>query len=276
MKTSVVTSNGYVLRTDSNGNPVLPVIGETIQRTPSTVVDPFGGIGGFAFHAMINGLRWTGVELEARFVYLCQDNLDFWSKRWGLTGGRIVQGDSRRLCEVLGAAGVAAVVSSPPYEGNVKHDYLLSEDGKTRARDLRRGYIQGQGCFRGSEGYGATQGQLGREESETFWSSAKTILAQCHAILRPGGVAVWVCKDFVRAGKRVSFSQQWATACAYVGFELVEWIHASLVKEESHPGLFGEDVTKRTEKKSFFRRLAEKKGSPRIDHEDVLILKKPE
>jgi hypothetical protein len=29
------------------------------------------------------------------------------------------------------------------------------------------------------------------------------------------------------------------------------------------------------ERKSFFRRLAEKKGSPRIDHEDVIIMRKP-
>lgn len=31
----------------------------------------------------------------------------------------------------------------------------------------------------------------------------------------------------------------------------------------------------RTERKSFFRRLAEKKGSPRIDHETVLVMRKP-
>lgn len=36
-------------------------------------------------------------------------------------------------------------------------------------------------------------------------------------------------------------------------------------------GLFKED---RKERKSFFRRLAEKKGSPRIDWEDILCMEK--
>lgn len=61
-----------------------------------------------------------------------------------------------------GPAGeVACCVSSPPYAGNEKSDYLLSEDGKTRKRDVGRGYKQGHGCFRGSETYGQTNGQLG-------------------------------------------------------------------------------------------------------------------
>ncbi len=71
----------------------------------------------------------------------------------------IVQGDSREMCTVLGAADV--IISSPPYAGNEKSDYLLSDDGKTRRRDTKRGYKQGHGCFRGSETYGQTPGQLG-------------------------------------------------------------------------------------------------------------------
>ena len=59
-----------------------------------------------------------------------------------------------------------------------------------------------------------------------------------------------------------------------LGFEPVERIRAMLVKEDRQPGLFGEDVVKTTERKSFFRRLAEKKGSPRIDWEEVLMVRK--
>ena len=54
---------------------------------------------------------------------------------------------------------------------------------------------------------------------------------------------------------------------------------AMLAKEESEPSLFGGMETKRREKKSFFRRLYEKKLPPdsplRIDHEDVLCMEKP-
>jgi hypothetical protein len=39
--------------------------------------------------------------------------------------------------------------------------------------------------------------------------------------------------------------------------------------------LIGEDVDSIKERESFFRRLAEKKGSPRIDWESVLCMRKP-
>ena len=58
-----------------------------------------------------------------------------------------------------------------------------------------------------------------------------------------------------------------------IGFEPLERIQASLVKRRKHAGLFG-DINETTERKSFFRRLAEKKGSPRIDFEEVLFLTK--
>jgi hypothetical protein len=47
-----------------------------------------------------------------------------------------------------------------------------------------------------------------------------------------------------------------------------------LVKETHDNGLFGEIVEKK-ERKSFFRRLAESKGSPPIDYETVLCMRKP-
>lgn len=118
-------------------------------------------------------------------------------------------------------------------------------------------------------------GATGLQHTETFWSAAREIVQQCFQILRPGGVAIWVCKDFVRKGQRVPFSADWQRLCIACGFEPVEWIKASLVKEQRHPGLFGDEIVERTERKGFFRRLAEKKGSPKIDEEDVLILRKP-
>ena len=168
---------------------------------------------------------------------------------------------------------VAAVVSSPPYEGSLATDdrNKLNETWKGKTADGRN-----RGGALPNVDYGSTEGQLGREQSDTFWAAAKTIVQQCHAILKPTGIAVFVCKDFVRAKQRVPFSRDWATLCESCGFELVEWIHASLVKEHRHPGLFGADEVRTKERKSFFRRLAEKKGSPRIDWEDVLIMRKPE
>jgi hypothetical protein len=173
---------------------------------------------------------------------------------------------------------VDAVVSSPPYAASLNQ--VTNDDAKyaKSSEGVDRKY------------YGATVGNLGNmpdeyagrnrgsgretEAGNTFWAAASDIVSECWHILKPNGLAVFICKDFIRKGKRVPFSDDWRRLCESHGFELVEWIHASLVKEDRHPGLFGEDVVKRTERKSFFRRLAEKKGSPAIDHEDVLVVRK--
>ena len=84
------------------------------------VVDPFGGVGGFAFHAALYGMHWQGVELEQKFVDLGNQNLALWRDRYAphfpnYGTARLVQGDSRRLVDVVTGAG--GVVSSPPFQG---------------------------------------------------------------------------------------------------------------------------------------------------------------
>jgi hypothetical protein len=294
------------------------------------IVDPFGGIAGFGYHAMLHGLHFTGVELEDRFVALGNANIDKWRRDLAMLNGslgtaRLVQGDSRRLAEIVGAAGgvvsspqfgesleskddlfnavarpgrtiqiadygstpgqlgsmrsgdFGAAVSSPPYAANEKSDYLLSDDGKTRRRDVKRGFKQGYGCFRGSETYGNSDGQLGREREDTFWSAARVILEQTYAVLRPGGYAAWVTKRFVRSGAIVEFSDQWEQLCAACGFEPVERIHAMLVEEHGEQlDIFGNGHKKSIKRASFFRRLYESKYPHNsIDWEDVIILRKP-
>lgn len=160
------------------------------------------------------------------------------------------------------------VVSSPPFmENNVN----IGAVGDTLA--MRQ---QIHNSSKLEQSYGVADGQLGNETSGTFWESAKIIVQQCYAILRPGGVAAFVCKDFVRNKQRVPFSADWVRLCESCGFVLVEWVQASLVKDlGKHRDLYGDEHHRKTERKSFFRRLAEKKGSPRIDHEDIVFLRKP-
>jgi len=111
--------------------------------------------------------------------------------------------------------------------------------------------------------------------TDTFWSAAREILIQCHAILRPGGHAIWVCKDFIRKGRRVPFSDQWQALCESVGFRLVCRHKAMLVKiHGEQETIFNGTEELKTERKGFFRRLAEKKGSPAIDWEDILCCEK--
>ena len=59
-----------------------------------------------------------------------------------------------------------------------------------------------------------------------------------------------------------------------LGYTPILRARAHLVKERRELTFAGEHVVK-TERKSFFRRLAEKKGSPRIDWEEVLVVRAP-
>jgi len=123
--------------------------------------------------------------------------------------------------------------------------------------------------------YGKNKENLGNSSGDTFWEASLKILHGCYAFLKPGGHAIWVCKDYVKAGKRVPFSDHWLALCELVGFKLVCRHQAMLVEHHGWQMTTGGGIEEiNTERKSFFRRLAEKKGSPRIDHEDVLCFVK--
>jgi len=90
------------------------------------------------------------------------------------------------------------------------------------------------------------------------------------------GICVFVVKDFVRAKKRVDFTGDWRRLCESVGFETLHEHHAMLVKKTRKQSLFGHEIVEIKEKKSFFRRLCESKGSPPIDWETVFCMRKPQ
>ncbi|KKM26953.1 hypothetical protein LCGC14_1579580 [marine sediment metagenome] len=171
----------------------------------------------------------------------------------------------------LKAGDVDLVVSSPPYEGSLANDTRKTKNETWQGK-------RPDGSNRGGEikaiDYGKGKGQLGQEQGPTFWQAAKEIVQQCHKILKPGGHAIFVCKDFVRKGKRVPFSDDWQRLCESVGFKTIHRHKAMLVKEDVKDDLFGGKIVKKTERKSFFRRLAEAKGSPKIDWEDVICMEK--
>lgn len=158
-----------------------------------------------------------------------------------------------------------ACLSSPPYEGSIDHapgnkhlEYGNGVPGNLKQVD-----------------YGTSEGQIGIERGDTFWSAARTIVQQVYQVLAPGAPAVWVVKSFVRNKRRVDFPNQWRELCEACGFESLHWHRAHLVENRgSQFDLFGELHENRVERKSFFRRLAERKGSPRIDWEVVLCTRK--
>ena len=73
----------------------------------------------------------------------------------------------------------------------------------------------------------------------------------------------------------MDFPQQWAQLCGTVGFRVVHWHKAMLVRYKGTSlTLDGEEVRHETASKSFFRRMAENRGSPKIDWEDVVCMVK--
>jgi hypothetical protein len=87
------------------------------------------------------------------------------------------------------------------------------------------------------------------------------------------GAAI-VVKDYVSKARRVLLCDDTCRLLESLGFTVFERTRCHLVKRQSQPGLFGWTIEKKTERKSFFRRLHEKKLAPdderRIDWEEVI------
>ncbi len=184
-----------------------------------------------------------------------------------------ILGDSPGQLVAMPMGDVQTVVSSPPYEASL-----------TGSADRQRGICDTpppEGAVRkykrtpcGYE-YSPSLNNLGNQSQDTFWAAARQIVSQVYDILPDGGHSVWVVKAFVRKGKLVDFPGQWLALCESVGFGLA-CRHRALLYEDSEPQLTldGETKIRRKRHASFFRRLAEQKGSPVIDYEDVLCLYK--
>lgn len=167
-------------------------------------------------------------------------------------------------------------VSSPPYQEPRGHPSLgHPEENGYNGGNIIASATTGQKP--GDEFYGEAEGQVGNLKGEDFWSAARQIVEQTFLVLAPGAHAIWVVKGFVRKGKYVDFPDQWRQLCEAVGFTTLHWHNASLVEYSGtqHTLAGGEDEIK-TERKSFFRRLSESKGSPKIDAEVVLCMRKGE
>lgn len=153
------------------------------------------------------------------------------------------------------------VVTSPPYEDGLGHG-----DGRTDHPLYAEKRLRSQAC----DQYGDTAGNIGNSSGETYWEAMAQVYASVRLALKPGGVMACVVKDYVKNKKRVPLCDDTATLLESLVFEVFARARAWVVKKERHPCLFGGEVVKTTERKSFFRRLAEKNGSPSIDWEEVI------
>lgn len=201
-------------------------------------------------------------------------------------GAFVKYGNSEGQLEGMSMEGYDIAISSPPYEGSISDS---REGDSHRARKAER-FANGEfECTRpdifssekniGARGmwggkYSMDPENVGNQRGETFWSASRLILEQLHQVIVPSGHAVFVVKSFVRDKKIVDFPAQWAQLCEAVGFRLLHDHYALLTEHYGTQGGFDGDKKLSVERKSFFRRLAESKGSPRIDYENVLCFER--
>ena len=181
-----------------------------------------------------------------------------------IAGAGLDYGTSPGQIGRMKAGNIDGVVCSPPYAEGLGHGGEPTHKGKEPDRNL-------DGM---QSGYGNTKGNIGNERNDTYWEAMRDVLSECHKILKPGGVTILVLKAYIKGGRKVHLPQQTLKLLIHLEFTPLERIKAMLVKETVTPGLFGE-IKKVTERKSFFRRLHEKKRPDlKIDFEEIIICRK--
>lgn len=143
------------------------IVSEGLKRgywtKATTILDPFGGIGSTGLACAAFGIPAFLVELEPKFVALAEQTFALHRKSWdmlGLPHPRIVQGDSRRLREIVADANGS--ITSPPWTDiaiaagdQAAHPGMKHRSGRPMNRDMPN-----RANYRG-DGYGTTPGQLG-------------------------------------------------------------------------------------------------------------------
>lgn len=262
------------------------------------VCDPFGGIGTTGLVGATKGYPVVCVELEEKFVALAKANVEKHRKAWESLSkpiSIILQGDSRKLSEILSQADAA--VMSPPFSQPETRDRYPVQAGSISdfMKRAHTGESQGQiGSFSGGnidsiltsppyeEGlghkgkgneidekkklysrcaenrYGDSVGNIGKEKAETYWSAMSQVYSECRKVLKSHGWMAIVVKDFVRAKKRVPLCDNTVKLLEHLGFK-VEYRARGWMREDLQMDDAFSGAPAHKQRKSFFRRDREQK-----------------
>jgi DNA modification methylase len=196
------------------------IIGE--YSTPGQlVVDPLAGIGTTIVEAALLDRRAIGVELEARWVALAEENLDHMLDTDRRPLAEVRQGDARRLPVVLAdvAGKVDLIVTSPPYACD------------TGVIDKQAWLGGGRLCPPDTLNYSTDRANLGHARGTAYAEAMAEIYAACHAVLRSGGRLVVVTKNTRRKGRTqdlAGLTVALATAAGFSYLGHVIALHATI------------------------------------------------
>ena len=150
-----------------------------------------------------------------------------------------------------------AVVTSPPFG----EDHPCAS--QTRAKKDYHAFTRGDSTKRDHQQ--RTDGNIATlAAGDSYWQAMAQVYHQCLLALKPAGVLCVVVKAYVKNKKLVPLPDQTWNLLLHTGFLPLQRIRASLVKETSSQGLFGNEITTKKERKSFFRRTAETRAAAQL------------
>ena len=179
-------------------------------------------------------------------------------------------------------------VTSPPYANRVD-DHGVDQAGYEGQSEKLGRYGQSDGQIGNmriagvtsphsniqvEQRYSSSADNLGNAAPETYWQAVAQVYQQLYDLFSPGSHAAIVVKAFVMKGKIVPLPQMTLDLLLDIGFTPVTWIDAMLTGA-TQASMMDEvpDYTK--SRKSFFRRLHEKKNpGTEINEEVVLVVRK--
>ena len=119
------------------------------------------------------------------------------------------------------------MVSSPPYEASL----IGTGRGIDWSKTARNGDVSHWPSLQGGSyltaapsGYTRTEKSenIGNLKGEKYWDSMKQVYAECHRVLKPGGVMVLVLKGFTRDGVYQDLPQMTTECLESHGWELFD------------------------------------------------------
>lgn len=179
------------------------------SKPGDVVLDPFAGVGSTLKACALEGRRGIGIELNPRYVELCEERLatEVPSEHRTSAIQRVILGDARDVAKTLKPESVDLLVTSPPY-WNILHkeDHKAKQERKSQDLDTR---------------YGDDPRDLGNIDSyPKFLSELAAILTSCGAALKSKKYMALVVSDFRDKSKFIMFHADLAVAMEANGFGL--------------------------------------------------------
>jgi len=275
-----------------------------------TIIDFMAGISTTGILASLHGYNYIGVELEPHFIELSKKNYEKLKSSGINTKWELIQGDSRKLSELLKEKGYVGIVS-PPY-GDMELSLKNRTDKSAMWIKSKRGYkyipysednignlpdkklvgitsppyentlnIHNEGenpkgssaikRERGVNGaYSFNPQNIGNQKEETYLTAMLKVYQEAYK--SSISPLVVVTKNPTKKGKLRRLDIDTAKLLMMAGYEIYDYHRALLFKEYPQKTLTGEVKKEVKGRLSFFKRLMYLKNIPVAQWEDIIIV----